>query len=58
MNWYLNRHTRVVLNYAHTDVSKGICSAGFTCVEGDAEVNPITGKAKIDAVMGRFQVDW
>ena len=57
ISWYLNRHTRFIFAYAHTDVSKGVCAAGFVCVEGDALVD-VDGKASIDAVMGRFQVDW
>ncbi|MEN3974648.1 porin [Emcibacter sp. SYSU 3D8] len=58
VDWYLNRHTRIMVNYAHTDVSKGLCPTGATCGYGDALVNPITGKNSIDAITARFQVDW
>lgn len=55
VNWYLNRHTRVLLNYARTEVEKGFDAA---MLHGDALVDPVTGKANIDAITGRFQVDW
>lgn len=55
LSWYLNRNTRIMLNYARTEVSKGFSTAAL---HGDAVVDPITGKAGIDAVTGRFQVDW
>ena len=55
LTWYLNRHVRVLLNYAHTDVTDGLCGAG--CRFGDAVTDEF-GKASIDAVTGRVQVDW
>jgi phosphate-selective porin OprO/OprP len=58
VDWYLNRHTRVMVNYAHTKVTKGVCPAGSICNYGDALVDPVTGKNSIDAVTARFQVDW
>lgn len=58
ISWYLNRHTRFILAYAHNDISDGICPVTVSCGFGAAEVDPITGNAKVDTVMGRFQVDW
>lgn len=55
VSWYLNRHTRIMFNYARTQVSKGFDMAAL---HGSAVVDPVTGKAGIDAVTGRFQVDW
>ncbi len=57
INWYWNRHTRVMLNYARTEVDDGTCIVTAVCLWGDAEVGP-DGKASIDAVTARFQVDW
>lgn len=55
LSWYLNRHTRIMLNYARTEVSKGFDPM---MLHGNAVVDPLTGKNGIDAVTGRFQVDW
>lgn len=55
VNWYLNRHTRILLNYARTEVEKGFDAL---MLHGDALVDPVTGKANIDAITGRLQVDW
>lgn len=55
LSWHLNRHTRIMFNYARTEVSKGLSAVAL---HGDAVVDTVTGKASIDAVTGRFQVDW
>lgn len=55
VTWLLNRHARIMLNYARTQVSKG---SSNMALHGDAVVDPLTGKAGIDAVTGRFQIDW
>ena len=57
VSWYLNRHTRFILAYAHNDISDGVCPVNVSCNFGDAIVNA-DGDAKVDTVMGRFQVDW
>ena len=54
-SWYLNPNTRIMLNYARTEVSKGFDNVALF---GEAVVDPITGRASIDAITGRFQVDW
>lgn len=48
MNWYLNRHTRIVTNYSHSSISKGFA----------VSANGPTGKNSVDALGVRFQVDW
>lgn len=48
LNWYLNRHTRFMMNYSHSDIDKAF----------DVADNGLDGKNKVDAFGLRFQVDW
>ncbi|RMF14993.1 MAG: hypothetical protein D6757_05340, partial [Alphaproteobacteria bacterium] len=49
INWYLNRHTRVMFNYAHADITKAFAPTS----KGD-----VRGKNNADSVGMRAQVDW
>lgn len=48
VNWYLNRHTRLMLNYNHSSVKNAF----------NVAANGIDGKNKIDGFGLRAQVDW
>ncbi len=48
INWYLNRHTRVMANYSHSNISDAY----------DVAANGIDGKNSVNALAFRFQVDW
>jgi len=48
VNWYLNRHTRIMANYSHAKID-----AAF-----DVAANGADGKNSVDALGVRFQVDW
>lgn len=47
-NWYLNRHTRMMVNYNHASVKRAF----------DVALNGPDGKNKINGVGIRAQVDW
>ena len=49
VNWFLNRHTVIKLNYAHSDIKDAWDNLGDTFV---------TGKNGVDSFVARFQVDW
>ncbi|RMD91191.1 MAG: hypothetical protein D6807_00170 [Alphaproteobacteria bacterium] len=49
VNWYLNRHTRVMFNYAHADITKAFAPTA----KGD-----LRGKNNADSFGMRAQVDW
>jgi phosphate-selective porin OprO/OprP len=49
VNWYLNRHTVIKLNYAHADIDNAFDNLGDTFPDG---------KNKVDSFVARFQVDW
>jgi phosphate-selective porin OprO/OprP len=49
VNWFLNRHTVIKLNYAHSDVDDAFDNLGDTFPDG---------KNKINSFTARFQVDW
>ncbi|NVJ70451.1 MAG: hypothetical protein HWE08_08870 [Alphaproteobacteria bacterium] len=48
VNWYLNRHTRFLANYAHVSIDKAF----------DVSANGADGKNSADTLGLRFQVDW
>lgn len=48
VNWYLNRHTRIVANYSHSSIDKAF----------NVAANGADGKNSVDAFGVRFQVDW
>jgi phosphate-selective porin OprO and OprP len=48
VNWYLNRHTRLMFNYNHSSVKNAF----------NVAANGIDGKNKIDGFGLRAQVDW
>lgn len=48
VNWYLNRHTRVMANYSHSSIDNAF----------DVAANGSDGKNSVDAFGMRFQVDW
>lgn len=48
VNWYLNRHTRLMANYNHSSVKNAF----------NVAANGIDGKNKIDGFGLRAQVDW
>jgi phosphate-selective porin OprO/OprP len=49
VNWYLNRHTVIKLNYAHSNIRNAWDNLGDTFPNG---------KNKVDSFVARFQVDW
>lgn len=48
LNWYLNRHTRIMANYSHSRIDNAF----------DVSANGSDGKNSVDAFAFRFQVDW
>ncbi len=48
INWYLNRNTRFMVNFAHSDISKAF----------NVAANGVDGKNNVDALSLRAQVDW
>lgn len=48
LNWYLNRNTRLVVDYAHSDITNAF----------DVAANGPDGKNNVDALNLRAQVDW
>ena len=48
VNWYLNRHTRIMANYTWSDISDAFLVAA----------NGADGENQVDAFGLRFQVDW
>lgn len=48
VNWYLNRHTRIMANYTWSDISDAFLVAA----------NGPDGENQVDAFGVRFQVDW
>ncbi|WP_020399998.1 OprO/OprP family phosphate-selective porin [Kordiimonas gwangyangensis] len=48
LNWYLNRHTRVMANYAHMTFDKAF----------NVAANGPDGENDADALTLRFQIDW
>jgi phosphate-selective porin OprO/OprP len=49
LNWFLNRHTVIKLNYAHSDIDDAFDNLGDTFPDGHNSVDSFTA---------RFQVDW
>lgn len=48
LNWYLNRHSRVMVNYSHSSIEDAF----------DVSANGADGENSADALGIRFQVDW
>ncbi|WND03468.1 porin [Temperatibacter marinus] len=48
LNWYLNRHSRIVVNYSNSSIDGAF----------DVSANGADGKNSVDAFGVRFQVDW
>ncbi|PHZ85709.1 OprO/OprP family phosphate-selective porin [Paremcibacter congregatus] len=48
LNWYLNRHTRFMMNYSHANIKNAT----------DVSKNDVNGKNKVDTIGFRAQVDW
>ena len=48
LNWYLNNHTRIMMNYAHSNIDNAF----------DSGLNGLDGKNKVDAFGIRAQIDW
>lgn len=48
VNWYLNRHSRIMLNYSHSEIDNAF----------DVSANGSDGENDLDAFGMRFQVDW
>lgn len=48
INWYLNRHTRLMVNYNHSSIKNAF----------NVAANGIDGKNKVDGFGLRAQVDW
>lgn len=53
LNWFLNNHTVVKVNYAHSDIDDA-----YAVSTGSSAVVLPNGKNKVDSVTVRFQVDW
>lgn len=53
LNWFLNNHTVIKLNYAHSDIDDA-----FVNSTGSSAVVLPNGKNKVDSITMRFQVDW
>lgn len=49
VNWHLNDNMVIKLNYAHSDVKDALSNVSATNAQG---------KAKVDSVTARFQLDW
>jgi phosphate-selective porin OprO/OprP len=47
-NWYLNRHSRFMVNYSHSSIKEAF----------DVEANGADGENGVDTLGVRFQVDW
>ena len=47
LNWYLNRHTRMMVNYAISDIENGQI-AGPNGADGENEVKGVTIRAQVD----------
>ena len=48
MNWYLNRHARMMLNYSHSTIKNAT----------DVSANGADGANSVDALGIRAQIDW
>lgn len=48
LNWYLNRHSRVLVNYSHAKITD----------EFNKMRNGVDGKNTVNALGARFQIDW
>ena len=50
LNWWPNRHTRLMLNYVYNDITDSSAAA--------AGLNDASGANTVHGVGGRAQVDW
>ncbi len=48
VNWYMNRHVRVMMNYNHSSITKAF----------DVPANGVDGANSVDGLAMRFQIDW
>lgn len=48
LNWHLNNYTRIMMNYAHSDIDNAF----------DSGLNGLDGKNKVDTFGIRAQIDW